>query len=70
MSNKGTKGNKGTELAVQPAYQVELDEQIARMRQMLKLMAPGTGAAALGAMRQAFPDIPLRDRVQALKTYR
>ncbi len=62
--------NNGTKSAEQAAFQAELDEQIARMRQMLKLMAPGTGAMALGAMRKAFPEIPLEDRVRALKSYR
>ena len=62
--------NKGTNSADQPAPDAELDEQIARMREMLKLMSPGTGATALGAMRKAFPDRPLRERVQALKDYR
>jgi len=64
MSNDKT---KSAELA---AFQAELDEHIARMREMLKLMAPGTGATALGAMRQAFPDVALAERVAALKTYR
>ena len=64
MSNKGTKSTD------HEAALAELDEQIARMREMLKLMAPGSGATALGAMRRAFPDVPLRDRVQALKTSR
>ncbi len=64
------KSNKGTKSADQKAHEAELDEQIARMRALLKLMAPGTGAAALGAMREAFPDASLRDRVEALKTYR
>ncbi len=62
--------NNGTKSAEQAAFQAELDEQIARMREMLKLMAPGTGATALGAMRKAFPDVPLRDRVRVLKSYR
>jgi hypothetical protein len=62
--------NKGTKSADQEAYEAELEEQIARMRQMLKLMGPGTGANALGAMRKAFPNRPLRERVAALKGYR
>ena len=62
--------NKETNLADQDAHQAELDEQIARMRDMLKLMAPGTGAMALGALRKTFPDAPLSDRTRALKTYR
>ena len=64
MSNKETKSGD------QEAHQAELDEQIARMRDMLKLMAPGTGATALGALRKTFPDAPLSDRARALKTYR
>ncbi len=63
-------GKNGTKSAEQAAFQAEIDEQIARMRQMLRLMAPGTGAMALGAMRKAFPDVPLDERVRALKTYR
>lgn len=52
------------------AFQAELDEHIARMREVLRLIAPGTGAMALGAMRRTFPDAPLAERVEALKTYR
>ena len=63
-------GKKRTKPPDQEPYRAELDEQIARMREMLTLMAPGTGATALGAMREAFPDVPLSDRVRALKTYR
>ncbi len=62
--------NNGTKPAEPAAYQAELDEQIARMREMLKLMAPGTGATALGAMRKAFPDVPLSQRIHVLKSYR
>ena len=62
--------NKEASPTDQDAAQAEIDEQIARMREMLKLMAPGTGATALGAMRRQFPDAPLSDRVQALKGYR
>ena len=63
-------GKKRTKFPDQEPYHAELDEQIVRMREMLRLMAPGTGAMALGAMRKAFPDAPLSDRVRALKTYR
>ena len=62
--------NKGTNSADQLAPDAELDEQIARMREMLKVMSPGTGATALGAMRKAFPLVPLSHRVEALKDYR
>ncbi|CAN5299283.1 hypothetical protein BH10PSE9_BH10PSE9_06520 [soil metagenome] len=47
-----------------------LDEQIARMRELLRLMAPETGSAALGAIRQAFPEVPLPARVSVLNEYR
>jgi hypothetical protein len=59
-----------TKSAEQKAFQAEIDEQIARMREMLKLMTPGSGAMALGAMRKAFPDAPLSSRVRVLKGYR
>jgi hypothetical protein len=70
MMSEDRMSNKGTRSAEDAVFQAEIDEEIARMRQMLKLMGPGTGAAALGAIRKAFPDVPLRKRVQALKTYR
>ena len=63
-------GKKRTKSAEQEPYHAELDQQIARMREMLKLMAPGTGAMALGAMRKAFPNVPLSERVRALKSSR
>jgi len=47
-------------------YKSGLDDQIARMRHVLKLMSEGSPSAALGAMRQAFPDVPLAERVRAL----
>ena len=47
-----------------------LDEQITRMRELLRLMAPETGSAALGAIRRAFPEVPLPDRVSVLAEYR
>lgn len=48
----------------------ELDEQIARMRELLQLMGPETGSSALGAIRRAFPDAPLAARVGVLSEYR
>jgi len=53
-----------------PEFNSELDEQVTRLREMLVLMAPETGSSALGAMRKAFPDSPLRARVRALEDYR
>ena len=55
---------------VKRANRPALDEQIARMRELLLLMAPETGSAALGAIRRAFPEAPLAARVSALSTYR
>ncbi|MEJ0012466.1 MAG: hypothetical protein WDM94_07505 [Bauldia sp.] len=48
----------------------QIDIQIARLRQILVLMAPETGSSALGAMRKAAPNIPLADRVKLLTEYR
>ena len=40
------------------------------MRELLRLMGPETGSSALGAIRRAFPDVPLAARVSALIEYR
>jgi hypothetical protein len=48
----------------------QIDIQIARLRQILVLMAPETGSSALGAMRNAAPSIPLAERVKLLTEYR
>ncbi len=48
----------------------QIDIQIARLRQILVLMAPETGSSALGAMRKAAPSIPLAERVKLLTEYR
>ena len=61
---------KRTMTADDLAHEAELNEQIVRMREMLRLMAPETGAVALGAIRKAFPDVPLAKRVLALRDYR
>jgi hypothetical protein len=58
-----------TQRKVKRANSPMLDEQIARMRELLRLMAPETGSAALGAIRQAFPDVPLLERVNILAEY-
>ena len=59
-----------TRRKVKRASNPVLDEQIARMREMLRLMAPETGSAALGAIRRAFPEVPLPQRVSVLAEYR
>jgi hypothetical protein len=48
----------------------QIDIQIARLRQILVLMAPETGSSALGAMRNAAPNVPLAERVRLLTEYR
>ena len=48
----------------------QIDIQIARLRQILVLMAPETGSSALGAMRNAAPNVPLAERVKLLTEYR
>ena len=48
----------------------DIDVQIARLREILKLMAPENGSAALGALRRAAPDMPLSDRLKALGGHR
>jgi hypothetical protein len=47
-----------------------IDSQVARLRQILLLMAPESGSSALGAMRQAAPRLPLAERVRLLTEYR
>jgi hypothetical protein len=53
-----------------PKVTEEIDAQIARLRQILVLMAPETGSSALGAMRKAAPRMPLAERVRLLTEYR
>lgn len=53
-----------------PKVSEEIDAQIARLRQILVLMAPETGSSALGAMRSAAPHVPLAERVRLLTAYR
>ena len=48
----------------------QIDAQIARLRQILVLMAPESGSSALGAMRTAEPNMPLAERVRLLTEYR
>jgi hypothetical protein len=54
----------------EPEYDADIDAQIARLREILTLMAPESGSAALGAMRRAAPNLPLSERVKALGTQR
>ncbi len=45
-----------------------LDLRIAEMRQLLAAINPSTTADRLRMLRERFPDIPLRERMQALST--
>jgi len=53
----------------EPVYEDDLEAQIVRLREVLKMMGPETGAKALGAMRQQAPLVPLAERVKALMAY-
>ena len=44
----------------------ERRERVAELRHMLELMKHPTTAETLQILREAFPDIPLKDRVAAL----
>ena len=51
-------------------FAATLDQRIAEMRRMLAAMKPGSTAGALRALRDAFPDIPLDERIRALTATR
>jgi hypothetical protein len=46
------------------------DGRVAQMRQMLADMQPGSTASALRALRDAFPEASLEERVRALTATR
>jgi hypothetical protein len=48
----------------------EIDAQIRRLRQVLTLMAPETGSAALGSARQPASRMPIGERMRLLTEYR
>lgn len=43
-----------------------LDQRIAEMRRLLAAMKPASTASQLQALRDAFPDVPLKQRVRVL----
>jgi len=49
-----------------PRFSVALQRRIDEMRRLLAAMGPESTAMALRALREAFPDIPLDERVRAL----
>ena len=52
-----------------PIFVAALDHRIAEMRRLLKAMAPGSTTLALNALRDAYPDTSLDERVQALSKF-
>jgi hypothetical protein len=49
-----------------PRFVDVLDLRIAAMRRLLRAMTPESPSAALTALRGAFPEAPLAERVRAL----
>ncbi len=49
-----------------PRFARALDGRIGEMRRLLAAMAPTTTARALKALRDAFPEVPLDQRVRVL----
>jgi hypothetical protein len=47
--------------------EARVDARISAMRQLLDTMADRSAAQALSALRDAFPDAPLHERVRAMK---
>ena len=47
------------------SYEAELERRIAGMRALLLALEPDSDAEALRLLRDAFPDLPLAERVKA-----
>lgn len=58
--------NKYVILPDEVEYEADIEAQIVRLREVLKLMSPETGSAALGAMRKVAPNVPLAERVKVM----
>lgn len=58
--------NKYLVVHEEPRYEQDVDAQVARLRAILKMMAPETGSQALGALRHAAPRMPLAERIKAI----
>lgn len=52
------------------AYEASLEARIAGMRAFLTALGPDSDAEALRALREAFPDLPLAERVKACGGWR
>ena len=51
-------------------YETDVDAQVARLREVLALMAPESGSSALGATRKAATGLPRAERVKILANHR
>ena len=51
-------------------YDAELEQRIAGMRAFLLALEPDSDAEALRLLREAFPDLPLAERVTACNGWR
>ncbi|HMN85174.1 MAG TPA: hypothetical protein PKA74_04185 [Bauldia sp.] len=56
--------------ATEMVFGMLLDRRIAEMRRLLAEMQPDSTADALRALRDAFPDAPLGDRLEAIRATR
>jgi hypothetical protein len=56
--------------ASEPGYGAELETRIGGMRALLAAIRPGSDAEALRVLREAFPDLPLAERVSACRGWR
>ena len=59
----------GADVIAAPDYFLDapVDARIVEMRRLLDTMADQSAAEALSALRDAFPNAPLAERVRALK---
>ncbi len=70
MPVKPNSGSVGGIVPADAAFGLLLDRRIAEMRRLLAAMRPDSTAAALRTLRDAFPDIPLDERIRALSATR
>ena len=61
---------RNTPLQARPSYDEELERRIAGMRAFLLALEPDSDAEALRLLREAFPDLPLAERVKACSGWR
>jgi hypothetical protein len=61
---------RSTSPQARPSYEEELERRIAGMRALLLALEPDSDAEALRVLREAFPDLPLAERVKACAGWR